>query len=287
MRSAAPGGDPANTRRIVLHLVSPASGDLVEHLARTVVAQLRQVITTRRIWQTVRDRAAVERTLEAIAGEPGFVLHTLIDPEIRSRFEHGCGRLGVPFRFVLGPFVEPIATHFGAEVHYKASPRVVMDEAFSRRLEAMRYTLGHDDGLGLRDLEQADVVLIGASRVTKTPTCMYLAHRGIKAANVSLVGGAPLPDALVQARGPLKVGLTIAPRQLARIRRERAEALGMSTGGAYDDPDAVADEVTDLRRQMVRQGWPVIDVTRKSIDKTASLILELLEERQHPASRRS
>ena len=284
MSESDPDG-PAAGRRVFLHLVSPASGDLVEHLARMVVAQLRHVTTRRRIWQTVRDRTAVERALEGIAREPGFVLHTLIDPELRARFEHGCTKLGTPYRFVLGPFVEPIAAHFGAEVHYKASPRVVMDEAFSRRLEAMRYTLGHDDCLGLVDLEEADVVLIGASRVTKTPTCMYLAHRGIKAANVSLVGGAPLPDALVQARRPLKVGLTIAPRQLARIRRERAEALGMSPDGPYADPDAVAEEIADLRRQMARQGWPVIDVTRKSIDKTATLVMELLEERQKRSER--
>ena len=149
------------------------------------------------------------------------MLHTIIDKEIRHKLEDGCRKIDVPCMFVFEPFLGAITSHFNAELRQHASPRIVMDEAYSRRIEAMRYALGHDDGLGQQDLEQADIVLLGVSRVTKTPTCMYLAHRGIKAANVSLVAGAPLPDAVVNAKRPLKVGLTLAPRQLAEIRRNR------------------------------------------------------------------
>ena len=268
------GGAPG--RRIVLHLVSPASGDLVELMARTLVAQLADVRPVRHFWQMVRTRDDVDKVLAGIAEKGGFVLHTVIDAESRLALEDGCRRLDVPCLFVFEPFLGAISAHFGVDLRQNASPRIVMDEAFSRRLEAMRFTLGHDDGLGEQDLEQADVVLLGVSRVTKTPTCMYLAHRGIKAANVSLVAGAGLPDAVVNARKALKVGLTVAPKQLAEIRRKRSEKLHQDVDGAYADIDAVAEELREVRRIIVRHGWPVIDVTSRSIDQTATMIMDLL-----------
>ena len=271
------------TTKVILHLVSPASGDLVELMARTLVAQLADVTPVRHFWQMVRTKKELQKILAEVEEKGGFVLHTLIDVEMRRMLEDGCGRLDVPCLFVFEPFLGAIATHFGAELREHASPRVVMDEAFSRRLEAMRYTLGHDDGLGQQDLEQADVVLLGVSRVTKTPTCMYLAHRGIKAANVSLVAGASLPDEVLAATKPLKVGLTVAPRQLAEIRRKRSEMLQQDKDSAYSDVDAVAEEVREVRRMIVRRGWPVIDVTSRSIDQTATMIMDLLQRHREAA----
>jgi regulator of PEP synthase PpsR (kinase-PPPase family) len=269
--------------RVVLHLVSPASGDLVEVMARTLVAQLADVAPVRHFWQMVRKRKDVEAVLAGVAEKGGFVLHTIIDGEMRQTLEDGCSSLDVPCMFVFEPFLGSIAAHFGAELRQDASPRIVMDEAYSRRIEAMRYTLGHDDGLGQQDLEIADVVLLGVSRVTKTPTCMYLAHRGIKAANVSLVAGVPLPDAVVNAEKPLKVGLTLAPRQLAEIRRKRFDMPTQNNGNAYSDIDAVAEEVREVRRMFARRGWPVIDVTSRSIDQTATMIMDLLQRRREAA----
>jgi regulator of PEP synthase PpsR (kinase-PPPase family) len=270
--------------KIVLHLVSPASGDLVEVMARTLVAQFADITPVRHFWQMVRSRKDVDAVLAGVAEKGGFVLHTIIDGEIREILEDGCRRLEVPCLFVFEPFLGAIARHFGAELRQHASPRVVMDEAYRLRIEAMRYTLGHDDGLGQQDLEVADVVLLGASRVTKTPTCMYLAHRGIKAANVSLVAGAPLPDAVVDAKKPLKVGLTLAPRQLAEIRRKRFDMPKRKDGDAYSDIDAVSEEVREVRRMIVRRGWPVIDVTSRSIDQTATMIMDLLHRHRGAAS---
>jgi len=265
------------TTKVVLHLVSPASGDVVEAIARTLVAQLADVTPVRHFWQMVRKRKDIEKVLAGVAEKGGFVLHTIIDVEMRQFLENGCRGLDVPCMFVFEPFLGSIAAHFGAELRQHASPRIVMDEAYARRVEAMRYTLGHDDGLGQQDLEIADVVLLGVSRVTKTPTCMYLAHRGVKAANVSLVAGVPLPDAVVNAEKPLKVGLTLAPRQLAEIRRKRFDVPTQNGGSAYSDIDAVKEEVQEVRRMIARKGWPVIDVTSRSIDQTATMIIDLLQ----------
>ena len=265
------------TTKVVLHLVSPASGDLVEVMARTLVAQLADVTPVRHFWQMVRKPKDLEKVLAGVAEKRGFVLHTIIDVGLRQSLEDGCRGLDIPCMFVFEPFLGSIATHFGTELRQHASPRIVMDEAYARRVEAMSYTLGHDDGLGQQDLEIADVVLLGVSRVTKTPTCMYLAHRGIKAANVSLVAGVPLPDAVVNASKPLKVGLTLTPRKLAEIRRKRFDVPTTNSGSDYSDIDAVTQEVREVRRMFARKGWPVIDVTSRSIDQTATMIIDLLQ----------
>ena len=269
--------------RVVLHLVSPASGDVVEAMARTMVAQLHDVAPVRHFWQMIRKPEQVDEILAGVKDNGGFVLHTVIDAGIRMKLEEGCRRLDVPCMGLFEPFLGAIANHFGAELREQASPRVVMDQAFTRRLEAMRYTLGHDDGIGEQDLNVADVVLLGASRVTKTPTCMYLAHRGIKAANVSLVAGMPLPASVVNAKKPLKVGLTLAPRQLAEIRRKRFEVPTEKDGRDYSDLDVVAEEVREVRLMITRRGWPVIDVTSRSIDQTATMIMDLLQQHRKAA----
>lgn len=269
--------------RIVLHLVSPASGEVVEAMARVLVAQVADVTPVRHFWQMVRKPKGVDEVLAGVEEKGGLVLHTLIDADHRQMLEEGCRRLGVPCLFLFEPFLSAILGHFDVALRENASPRVVMDHAFQRRLEAMRYTLGHDDGIGQQDLEQADVVLLGASRVTKTPTCMFLAQRGIKAANVSLVHGMGLPDAVINAKKPLKVGLTVAPRQLAGIRSKRFEVPQEKGGIAYSDIDAVAEEVREIRRMIVRRGWPVIDVTTRSIDQTAAMIMELLQQHRNSA----
>jgi [pyruvate, water dikinase]-phosphate phosphotransferase / [pyruvate, water dikinase] kinase len=271
------------TTRVVLHLVSPASGDLVEVMARSLVAQLADVAPVRHFWQMVRKSKDVEMVLAGVAEKRGFVLHTIIDGGLRQTLEDGCRSLDVPCMFLFEPFLGSIANHFGAELRQLASPRIVMDEAYSRRVEAMRYTLGHDDGLGQQDLEVADVVLLGVSRVTKTPTSMYLAHRGIKAANVSLVAGMPIPDTVVNAKKPLKVGLTLVPKKLAEIRRKRFDVPTQGNGNPYSDIDAVKDEVQEVRRMLARKGWPVIDVTSRSIDQTATMILDLLHRHREAA----
>ena len=272
--------------KVVLHLVSPASGEVVEAMARALVAQLADVTLVRHFWQMVRKRKDVAAVLAEVEEKGGLVLHSLIDAGHRSMLEDGCARLGIPCLFLYEPFLGAITGHFGVVVRENASPRVVMDQAFRRRLEAMRYTLGHDDGIGQHDLDEADVVLLGASRVTKTPTCMFLAYRGIKAANVSLVAGMPLPAAVIDAHKPLKVGLTVAPELLAEVRRKRFDVPPGKVGTAYSDLDAVAEEVREIRRMIARRGWPVIDVTARSIDQAATMIMDLLDRHREAAGQK-
>jgi hypothetical protein len=261
----------------IVHLVSPLSGDLMELLIRKVVFRLRDVRAEPHLWPLIRTRPDVERVLAAVRERPGFVFHTLGDEPARRMLEAGCHEIGVPVLPVLEPFVTALAAYVGAQINDHVAGHSVIDDDYMRRLEAMRFTLAHDDGHGMDDLDQAEVVVVGVSRATKTPTCMFLAHRGIRAANIPLVPGVPLPEELLRLRGPLVVGLTINPARLAAVREERLRLLTDAPIQDYVDVEAVTGEIVEARRLFRRRGWPIVDVSDRSIEQTAALILQLLQ----------
>ncbi|MFO1153722.1 MAG: pyruvate, water dikinase regulatory protein [Rhodospirillales bacterium] len=271
-------------RTIVLYLVSHASGELVEMLARNAVAQFERVEVERRLWKMVRSLGQVPDILATIGERRGFVVHSISDETIRQALEEGCYALRVPCLFALDPLVGTLAAHYDLPIHFRSSARDVMDDDYFRRVEAMKYTLAHDDGVAADYLDDADVILIGVSRATKTPTCMYLASRGIKAANVPLVPGVPLPDGVLQAKQPLIVGLTINPEHLAKVREGRLKRLHEDDATDYAELDAVMLEVREARRLYSRHGWRVIDVTQRSIEQTAAYIIHLLEKHRGQAA---
>ena len=282
---AAPGGEGRN-KTIVMHLVSHASGEMVEMIARNAVAQLEGVDVERHLWKMVRSLGLVPDILAKIASRRGIVFHSIAATDIREALEQGCRHLAVPCLFVLEPFVSRLAEHSGAAIRFRTAARDFIDEEYYRRVEAMKYTLAHDDGHGADNLEDADIVLVGVSRATKTPTCMYLASRGFKAANVPVVPGVPLPEGVIKAKAPLVVGLTVQPKVLAQIRSSRLKRLSEDRASSYSEKDAVAREVLEARRLCARHGWQMIDVTNRPIENTAAFILELLRQRtgERPAT---
>lgn len=267
----------------ILYLISHASGELVEMLARNTVAQLDGVSIDMKLWKMVRNLGQAADIIGVIATRPGYVLHSVSDVEVRAALEEGCEHLGIPCRFVLEPFVPDLAAFYGAGIRFRASARDMMDEDYFRRVEAMKYTLGHDDGVATHNLEAADVILVGVSRATKTPTCLYLASRGIKAANVPQVPGVPPPKELFEATAPLIVGLSVDPARLSRIRQDRLRMLSEEADTDYATEAIVALEVRDARRLFARRGWPAIDVTNRSIEQVANKIMALLEKRRRAA----
>ncbi|MBK7956208.1 MAG: kinase/pyrophosphorylase [Candidatus Accumulibacter sp.] len=267
------------SQTIVMYLVSHASGELVEMLARNAVTQLVGVEVKRRLWKAVRRLDQVPEILGALASAPGYLLHSVSHSDVRGALEEGCRRLDVPFQFALEPLLGQLAEYSGAAVQSHQSSGDAFDEDYYRRVEAMKYTLAHDDGIGSEDLDGADVIVVGVSRATKTPTCMYLASRGIKAANVPLVPGAPPPVGLMRAQGPLVVGLTVDPVRLAMVRAARLSALNDEANTDYADFDGLRKEVLEARRLFIRRGWPIIDASHRSIEQTASMIIEMLRKR--------
>ncbi len=270
--------------RIDLHLVSDATGETLNSIARATVSQFEAVSIQYHRWSLIRTRFQLHRVLEGIEADPGPVLSTVIDRALRNDLETTCQRLGVPVINVLDPVLALLQEHIGEQALSRPGRQYVLDADYFRRIDAMHYVLAHDDGQAQAGLAEADVVLVGVSRSSKTPTSFYLANRGVKAANVPLVPGTPDPPGLEEPRAPV-IGLTLDPLALIEIRRHRLKliAQGGETGRIrsaqtdYIDVEAVKAELLWARRICSRRGWPVIDVTRRSIEETAATVLQLMD----------
>ena len=268
--------------RFHLHLVSDATGETLRALARAALAQFEhaKAEAIEHVWALVRTSVQMERVLQQIGEKRGIVMFTLVDPELRERLEIGCGELLVPCIDVLDPVIAALGNLLGETAQALPGRQHLLDAEYFARIEAMQYTMAHDDGQLAQDLSQADVILVGVSRTSKTPTSIYLANRGLKTANVPLVPGMSLPPELETATRPLIVGLTASADRLVQVRRNRLLTLNERTETAYVQPDEVSKELAAARRIFTRHGWPVIDVTRRSIEETAAAILNLYARRQ-------
>jgi regulator of PEP synthase PpsR (kinase-PPPase family) len=260
-----------------VHLVSDSTGETLNAMARAVCARFENVLPIEHYYALVRSPRQLERALADIEEAPGVVMHTIVDDTLRTALEEGCRRLDMPCIAALDPLVSALSRYLGAALTRRVGAQHALDTDYFNRMDALNYAIGHDDGQGGQELDQADVVLVGVSRTSKTPTCIYLAHRGIRAANFPLVPGRPVPEALTRLSSALVVGLTVSPDRLIQIRRNRLLSLKESRDTAYTDIEAVREEVVQARRLYERQGWPVIDVTRRSVEETAAAVLNLLQ----------
>ncbi len=270
----------ANVKSFHLHLVSDSTGETVGLVARACLAQFENVQTTEHLWNMVRSEDQAKAVIAAIKEHPGFVLYTIVNDDIRSRLEEGCRRLQVPCIAILDPIIHELGAHLGAEIHAQPGRQHVMDAEYFARIEAMQFVLSHDDGQSTWDLDDADVVLLGVSRTSKTPTSIYLANRGIKTANIPIVPGVSLPGELFTANGPLIIGLTKDPKRLVEIRRQRLKLLDQDEETDYVDLEKVSNEINEARRLFTKHNWPVINVSRKSIEETAATIIQLYNRRK-------
>ncbi|MGY6550747.1 MAG: pyruvate, water dikinase regulatory protein [Erythrobacter sp.] len=266
--------------RLNLHLVSDSTGETLEMIAKAALAQFDDPPINRHFWPMVRSLQHLDRIAPDLASNPGLVFYTLVNPETRARLEEHCRRLGLPALPVMDQVTAALESQLGQEMLHKPGRQHAMDEEYFRRVEAIQYTIAHDDGLAHEDWEQADIVLAGVSRSSKTPTAIYLANRGYKVANIPVVIECPPPSALFGLRHPLVVGLTTAPERLVQIRRNRLLSLNETEETAYVDSERVKEELHYARRMFADNGWPVIDVTRRSIEESAAAIIRLAQERE-------
>lgn len=259
-----------------LHLVSDATGETLIAVARAAAAQYKHTHAIEHIHSLVRTQAMVEQALTEIEQSPGIVLYTLVDANLSAFLETGCRNLGIPCVSVLDPVLTAFQSYLGARSAGRVGAQHQLDAEYFQRIEALNFTLAHDDGQHYEGLEEADVVLVGVSRTSKTPTAIYLANRGIKTANFPLVQGAPIPGELTSLRRPLVVGLVASPDRIVQIRQHRVLAMKSDElTDSYVDRAMVTEEIAWSRKLCARQGWPVIDVTRRSIEETAAAILGL------------
>jgi regulator of PEP synthase PpsR (kinase-PPPase family) len=273
-----------DSEKLNLHLISDATGDTLTALARAAVAQFDEAEISYHRWSLIRSRLQLHRVLEGIQAEPGPVLCSLVDDALRGELDSACMRMNVPLLHVLDPLLEMLQAQIGAPAKHRPGRQYVLDADYFRRIDAMHYVISHDDGQANRGIADADVVLVGVSRSSKTPTCFYLANRGIKALNIPLVPGIEPTELLNDPPCPV-VGLTIDPKSLIDIRRHRLQLItsGAQVGFSrsdntdYVDYESVEKELLWARRLCNARGWPTIDVTRRSIEETAATVLKLMD----------
>jgi hypothetical protein len=258
-----------------LHLISDSTGETLTAVAKAACAQFDVSRPIEHFYPLVRTRKQLERAFVEVESSPGLVLHTMVNQELRDFLEVRCRELGQPSLAVIDPVMSLLGNYLAVEVSHRPGAQHEMDAKYFARIDALNYTMAHDDGQGAATLDLADVVLVGVSRTSKTPTCIYLANRGIKAANIPIVLGVPLPDELHTIKRPLIVGLLTSPERLIQIRKNRLLSLNEEAETEYVDLDAVRTEVAFARRLFGEKGWPVIDVTRRSIEETAAAVIAL------------
>jgi hypothetical protein len=264
--------------RLHLHLLSDSTGETLENIAKAALAQYDDVETIRHFWPMVRSEAHLERILQEIAHNPGLVLFTLVSGEMRRALETRCRALGLPAVAPLDPVNDALSNLLGQQAKARPGRQHMLDAAYFARVDAIQFTIAHDDGIGWENWEEADIVLAGVSRTSKTPTSIYLANRGYKTANIPIVPESPPPQKLFDLKHPVVVGLTTSADRLIQVRRNRLLSLNQSPETAYVDQEAVAREVAFARRMFADNGWPVIDVTRRSIEETAAAIVALIND---------
>jgi len=265
-------------RTFHLHLVSDATGETINSVARACLVQFEGVEPIEHSWTLIRTPGQMDKVLAGIEANPGLVLFTMVNEQLRTALQEGCRRLQVGCIPVLDPVIGALANYLGLQSRGLPGRQHELDAEYFGRIDAMSFALNHDDGQSSWDYEDADVILVGVSRTSKTPTCIYLANRSVKAANVPIVPGCPLPPELLTARRPLIVGLTKEPMQLIQVRRNRLRMLAQAEETDYVDPEVVKREVAAARRLCAEHGWPVIDVSRRSIEETAATIMQMLSQ---------
>jgi len=269
------------TQRFHLHLLSDSTGETLESIAKAALAQFDDAEhVVKHFWPMVRSESHLDRILTDVAAIPGLVLFTLVNRDTRRKLETRCRALGLPAIAALDAVSDAMSNMFGQEAKARPGRQHVMDAAYFARVAAIQFTIAHDDGINAQNWEEADIVLAGVSRTSKTPTSIYLANRGYKTANTPIVPESPPPPNLFQLKHPMVIGLVTSAERLIQVRRNRLLSLNQLPDTDYVDEEKVRAEVAHARRMFADNGWPVLDVTRRSIEESAAAIINLFNERE-------
>lgn len=267
---------PGSQRFFHLHLISDATGETLNTVAKAAAAQYSDFRPIPHIYALVRTPSQIHRALREIEEQPGIVLFTLVNPEIRRHLEEQCDKMGLPCLSILDPIISALSQYLNTTSRPQVAGQHVLNSDYFRRIDAINFTMAHDDGQGLEDIETADVVILGVSRTSKTPTAIYLAQRGIRTANIPIVPRVSIPQKLITLQGPLVVGLIASAERIAQIRRHRLLSLKETRATDYIDPRQITDELMFMKTLCSSHNWPMVDVTRRSVEEIAASILNML-----------
>ena len=264
-----------NDSALHIHLVSDSTGETVHQIARACVAQFPDVRTIEHVWTLVRSLNHVDAVFAGLERNPGILMMSVVDSDLRDEFEARCAEKHIPHVSVLDPVVDLLGQFLGQPSRNRPGGQRKLDTAYFNRMAAVDFAVSHDDGLNMGDLHDADILLVGVSRTSKTPTSMYLAHRGYKVANYALVPEVPFPMHYIDGLKLFIVGLTNDPKRLSVVRKTRQIAQSDENNTSYTDFELISGEVRDARRLFARNQWPVIDITRRSVEETAAAVIQL------------
>ncbi len=267
------------SQRIII--VSDGTGETAAQMVKAALVQFNGIEAYFTRYKNVRNEAQIQAICGDAAQGKDLIIYTIVSPQLRSFLVAQCRERGIPYIDLLGPLLVGLATQFGYEPRSVAGLLHDVNEAYFKRIEAMEYTIAHDDGKDLTGLERADIVILGISRTSKTPLSMYLSHQGWKVANIPLIYGFGVPKEVFEIDQRRVIGLTIDPEDLTQIRRARLMRLGQDKGGEYADPEKVNQEieyVTEIYRENRR--WPIFNVTGKALEETAAEIIKLMASRR-------
>ncbi len=266
-----------------IHLISDATGETLHAVARAAAAQYSNVRAIEHTYSSIRARDQLDKVIVDIEAAPGIVLCTLVDPKLAEYLKLKCQDMGLPCVSILDPVLAVYRSYLGTEQTPKIGGQYILNAEYFKRIDALNYTIMHDDGQHPEGLDQADIILVGISRTSKTPTSMYLANRGIKTANIPLVPNIPPPKELGEATKPLIVALIATPERIIQVRRNRLLSMNVEKDTDYVDRQAIIAEITETKQMCARNKWPIIDVSRRSIEETAASILSLYQDRKSAA----
>jgi len=262
-----------------LHLVSDSTGETVSSVSRAAIAQFDEIEPVEHVWTLVRTNSQIDKVIAGIKANPGIVMYTLVDKDLRDVLKAECLKLSLPCIPVLAQIIAEMSTYLEVESSTIPGRQHELDEKYFSRVNAVNFTLAHDDGQATWDLQDADIIIVGVSRTSKSPTCVYLAHRGFKAANVPYVMDCPLPPELTELKKPLIVGLTISSERLVQIRKSRLQSIKQEENTNYVDMEKVEQEIAESIRFYRSNKWPIIDVSKKSVEETAATIIQMFHDR--------
>ena len=264
------------TNEITIHIVSDSTGETINRAVTATIAQFPSVKKQETFWPMIRSEKQVDDVVKYISKKPGLVVLSILDENHRKRLEDGCKKLAVPFTSPLDKLYEIFKKSLSLSRTKIVGSQHKLDENYFKRVEAFEYAMQHDDGQKIYTMKDADVILVGVSRTSKTPTSIYLANRGLKVANIPLVVNTPLPKEILTFTKPIIIGLLKDPRTLLHVRQTRLNVMGEKHLTQYADLDSIKLEIVQARKIYTKYAWPSIDVSRRSVEETSATIIQII-----------
>jgi|TARA_B110000503_G_C7098747_1_gene392838 [pyruvate, water dikinase]-phosphate phosphotransferase / [pyruvate, water dikinase] kinase len=265
---------------IHIYLVSDSTGETVINIARAAFAHFERLNIEEHLWSLVRTKGQIDKLTESLQKKKGIVMYTLVNEDIQEYLRETCANLNILAIPVLEGVVSTLSTYLGIKTINLPGRQHRLNEEYFTRINAINFALAHDDGQAYFDIANADIILVGPSRTSKSPTSIYLAYRGYKTANVPFVLGQKLPEIIENIEKPLIVGLLVSADRLIDIRKTRINNLNDMSNYNYVDYDQVHQEIFEAKKIYQKNKWPIIDVTKKSVEETATNIIRLYEQKK-------